>query len=468
MPEAYDGCLEFLYGRLNYERLGMPSRSGLKELRLDRIRWLLKRLGDPQKQYGIIHLAGTKGKGSTAALIASVLKTGGHRVGLFTSPHLHRFEERFTIDGEAIASDELVLLVEMIKPLVAESDARLANRSDRGLTFFEITTAMGLLYFARSGCRVVVLEVGMGGRLDSTNAIRPIVSVITSISLDHTRQLGNTLGQIATEKAGIIKRGRPVVSGVLEPEPREAIRWVARQRKSRLREIDIDFKLNYQPPILPLERPTNGEALVRTWRSERGTLRLPLPLPGEHQAKNVAVAVATLEAIGEIDPSLLMSSATIQEGIRNVRWPARVEIVGTEPWTIIDGAHNVASAAALAETLLTCFPVVPRTLIFSTSRDKDAEGQLEALLPLFDQVVVTQYIENPRAIAPATLAGLVGSLSSLKPVLAADPSTALQSARSVTPQAGLIVVTGSLFLAAEARAQILGIRAVQAFGRLLT
>lgn len=449
MRDDYQESLDFLYGRLNYERLGMPRSSA--ELRLSRMRKLLRCLGDPHEGLRIIHVAGTKGKGSTSAMLAAACSAAGIRTGLFCSPHLHCLEERFTVDGGQASPEELVALTNAVRPAIAEVDAETGARGGRGLTFFEITTAMGLLHFAQRGAEAVVLEVGMGGRLDSTNVIHPCISVITSISFDHTKQLGNTLAAIAREKAGIIKRGRPVVSGVTNPEPRAVIRRIAVQRRSPLREVDVDFSFRYSPPRPPLTRPTAGHVDVKTWRTDWGTL--DVPLFGAHQAANAAVALATLDALAE--EGVVISRDAVARGFANLRWPARVEVLGERPWLIIDGAHNVASAEALAETVRTCFPPAPRTLVFGTTRDKDLRGQLRALLPAFDALITTRYIENPRSVSPAEVAEAIRALDGRTALISTDPAEALAIARRETPPEGLICVTGSLFLATEARAIVL-------------
>ncbi len=449
MPPDYLACLEFLYGRLNFERTGMP-RVGSNELRLGRMRRLLRLLGDPQDALRIIHVAGTKGKGSTAAMIAAALTASGVRTGLFCSPHLHNLEERFTVDGRAATPEALVGLTEAVRPAVAALDARDrgASWSRRGPTFFEVTAAMGLLHFAGVNAGAVVLEVGLGGRLDSTNVVRPVLSVLTTISLDHTRQLGPTLGAIATEKAGILKRGRPAVSGVTGEEARAVVRRQAALRRAPLREIGVDFGYVYRPPEPPLSAPTAGTVGVRTWRSDWSPVGLPLL--GAHQAHNAAVALAALDVLAE--QGLAVDEAAVSRGFAAMSWPARVEVAGRSPTLVIDGAHNVASAEALAESLRTCFPPSPRTLVFGTTRDKDLRGQLRALLPLFDACVATRYVENPRAVPPEEVAAAVSELSELSPGVAADPASALAEARRRTTTGGLICVTGSLFLAAEARA----------------
>ena len=306
---------------------------------------------------------------------------------------------------------------------------------------------MGLLHFAREGVGPLVLEVGMGGRLDSTNVVRPTVSVVTNISLDHTKQLGSTLGEIAREKAGIFKRGRPAVTGERVAEPLDVIRRIAALRGARLREIDRDFQYEYEPPKPPLSRPMAGKVSVKTWRGDWGTF--DLPLFGAHQAQNVAVALAALDVLGE--SGCEVTRADVARGFSTLRWPARIELLGSSPWLVVDGAHNVAAAEALAQTLESCFPKTARTLIFGTTREKDLRGQLQVLLPGIDRVVVTRYLDTPRSVPPDEVAAMVLELSGRPAIVTKDPASALDEARAVTPGQGLIVVTGSLFLAAEIR-----------------
>jgi dihydrofolate synthase/folylpolyglutamate synthase len=450
MTDAYQSCLDFLFGRLNYERVGMPRNPG--ELRLGRVRRLLRRLGDPQDALTIVHVGGTKGKGSTSAMLAAALGASGRRVGLFCSPHLQRLEERFVVDGREATADELVDLTERVRPIVERLDGGDTRHDDRGLTFFDVTTAMGLLHFAQRGCDAVVLEVGLGGRLDSTNAVRPAVSVITSISLDHTKQLGHTLAAIATEKAGIIKHRTPVVSGVTDESAREVIRRTAAQRQCPGFEIDRDFRFHLHSLPISADSVTRHAVMVQTWRTSWG--EVPLPLLGPHQAANAAVALAALDVLAE-RTALSVSRDDVVGGFSQLRFPARVEVLGRRPFLVVDGAHNVASSEALTETLRTCFPPSSRTLIFGTTREKDAVGQLRPLLPLFDRVIVTRYIENPRSVPPEELQRLVGEINGVHAELCPNPAEALTLARAVTDPDGLICVTGSLFLAAETRAKIL-------------
>jgi len=458
MLDPHQDCLNYLHGRLNYESRGMPN--GLAEFRLGRMRRLLRKLGDPQRGLRIVHVAGTKGKGSTSAMIASALSASGVRTGLYCSPHLHALEERYSIDGHPIEPAELVALANRVREAVEETEAEALDPRARGATFFEITTAMALAHFAERGVGAVVLEVGMGGRLDSTNVVRPLVSIITSIALDHTQQLGDTLGAIAAEKAGILKRGRSAISGVEEDEPRAAIRRVAAARRCRLREIGVDFHYKAFDPTPPLDRPTGCRVAVTTWRTDWGTLEVPLL--GRHQARNAAVALAGLDALAEVDSTLAVDRRAVVQGFSTLRWPARVEVMERAPWLVIDGAHNVASAEALADTLRTCFPKTPRTLIFGTTREKDLEGQLRALLPLFDVRIATRYVRNARAVPPEEIAAAAPAVDGRPMTIAADPAEALEVARRLTGPDGLICVTGSLFLAAETRAIILNQRAAVA------
>jgi dihydrofolate synthase / folylpolyglutamate synthase len=451
MRDDYQDRLDYLYSRLNYERVAMPKIPA--ELRLGRMRRLLRRLGDPQLGLPIIHIAGTKGKGSTGAMLAAALNASGVRTGLYSSPHLHRLEERFCVDGQPAAPLELVGLVDQVRAVVEQLEMDDSHLRHRGSTFFEITTAMGLLHFAQRKVGAVVLEVGLGGRLDSTNVAHPVLSIITSIALDHTRQLGNTLGSIAAEKAGILKRSRPAVTGVCDDEPRRAIRRLAAQRRCPLRELGVDFQFKAIPPRLPLDRPTAGEVEARTWRTDWGTLNLPLL--GPHQAHNAAVALAGLDVLAECEPSLAVGREAVVRGFAKLRWPARVEVLGQAPWLVIDGAHNVASAQALAETLRTCFPDTSRSLIFGTTRDKDLYGQLRALLPLFDILIATRYVENPRAVAPEDIAAAILEIDGREAQITHEPAEALQLAQQQTCPEGLLCVAGSMFLAAEARAIVL-------------
>ncbi|NQU19749.1 MAG: bifunctional folylpolyglutamate synthase/dihydrofolate synthase [Candidatus Nealsonbacteria bacterium] len=449
-----EAALRFLFGRIDYERMtAVPYRQ--QEFKLDRMRELVRRLGSPHEQMPIVHIAGTKGKGSTAAMIAAVLTAAGYRTGTFTSPHLQRIEERLAVDAQPCPSGEFVELVERIAPVVEEMD-RLAVACDppeMGPTYFEITTAAAMLHFAQRKVDVAVLEVGLGGRLDSTNVCMPQVAVITSISFDHTRQLGGTLDLIAREKAGIIKPGVPVVSGVIEDEPRSAIREICHRRGCRLIERGVDFDYDYRAAKDLQRGPACGELDFRyTADGSDATTHFPLALPGPHQAANAAVALATLGELGRIGWDLPQEA--VRTGLSGTVFPARVEVVARRPAIVVDAAHNPASIAALAGTLRESFSVARRLLLFAATQEKDVRRMLQHLLEDFDKVLFTQYLSNPRAMPPEEVASIARELTGRQYDVVADPSDALSQIRRSAGPDDLICITGSFFIAAELRRQL--------------
>jgi dihydrofolate synthase / folylpolyglutamate synthase len=447
-------ALAFLFGRINYERtLSIPY--GKREFRLDRMHRFLERLGNPHEKLKIVHVAGTKGKGSTSAMIAASLSAAGYRTGLYTSPHLDRLEERFVIDGQTCSATEFVELIDEIRPVVEQMDVESCGQpeGDSGPTYFEILTALAFLSFARRSVDAAVIEVGLGGRLDSTNVCRPLVSVITSISFDHTEQLGNTLGKIAAEKAGIIKPGVPVVSGVVDEEPRQVIAEIARERNSRLVQLGVDFKFDYKPARqLDIDGTAkNGNLDFHDLASpDRWQLNsVELGLVGLHQAANAAVALATLAELRS--QGWLLLDAAIRRGLASVRLPARVEIVSCRPTIVIDAAHNVASVQSLLETLDESFAARRRILVFAPTQDKDVRGMLKRLLPRFEQVILTRYSNNPRAMNIAELESLVAEMSPIARSSCPNPAAAVERALQLASPDHLVCITGSFFLAAEAR-----------------
>jgi dihydrofolate synthase/folylpolyglutamate synthase len=450
---TYDAALAFLLDRINYERTGrIPTTA----LRLDRMRELVRRLGDPHLRVPVVHVAGTKGKGSTATMIAAILQAAGYRTGLYTSPHLERIEERFVIDGAACSPQEFVDLTRSVEPVLRELDAEATTADVRMPTFFEITTAMAFVYFAQRPVDIAVLEVGLGGRLDSTNVCQPLLSIITSISLDHTRQLGNTLAAIAREKAGIIKPGVPVISGVVDEEPRQVIEGIAAERGSLLLQYRRDFEAvaRMEPSSALLDGSDivyceGGGDLAATY------LELKVRLPGEHQVSNAATAIAAAELLSR--SGWKIPEPIIGLALANVRCPARIEVVRREPTVVVDTAHNVASIDALCRTLHGS-PAARRILIFASSKDKDVRGMLRLLLPEFDEVVLTRYVNNPRARTPEKLQTLAAEelpgLALATPPkihLAEDPLAAWRLAQQLAGADGLVCITGSFFLAAELR-----------------
>jgi dihydrofolate synthase/folylpolyglutamate synthase len=454
----HEAALAFLYGRIDYERATAVAY-GERAYKLDRMHDLLARLGNPQAGMPIVHVAGTKGKGSTAAMSAAVLTAAGYKTGLFSSPHLDRIEERMAVDGRACPPAEFAALVDVLRPIVADMDAAAAHvgGAEIGPTYFELTTALAFLHFAREGVDAAVLEVGMGGRLDSTNVCRPAVSVITSISYDHMRQLGNTLSAIAREKAGIIKPGVPVVSGVCNDEPRRVIEEVSRQQGARLVELGVDFDVAYRPPMHLDERAAHGEIDYRYHHAghERRLNGVSLGLLGRHQAANAAVALAALEEL--MQQGWRIDESAIRRGLAELRWPARVEIVGRQPTVVIDAAHNVASVAALMETLAESITARRRILVFATTKEKDARGMLDLVLPRFDRVIFTRYTNNPRSVPPEELYDLAQELADANDrlqtecTIAVDPTAAWSEVHELAERNDLVCITGSFFIAAQLR-----------------
>ncbi|NLS94699.1 MAG: bifunctional folylpolyglutamate synthase/dihydrofolate synthase [Planctomycetaceae bacterium] len=453
-------AIRYLYGRINYERLpSIPYHD--RTFKLDRMHELLDRLGNPDRTMKIVHVAGTKGKGSTSVMIGSILRAAGRRVGLFTSPHLERIEERMVVDGIECPAEEFVDLLDTLVPIIEAMDRErepIDGQPD-GPTYFEITTAMALLHFLRCRADTAVLEVGLGGRLDSTNVCRPEVSVITSISFDHMQQLGGTLELIAREKAGIVKPGVPLVSGATAREPREAIREVCLAQGSRIMELGIDFDVEYRAPR-ELDRDDAPGEIDFVDRSDSEVCRrdaVSLGLVGRHQACNAAVALAT---IGELRrQGWQISDEAVRAGLAAARCPVRVEVVSRRPAVIVDAAHNAASIEALVATLEESFAPRRTILVFGTTQEKDVRGMLETLLPRFDEVLLTRYQHNPRAIPPQELAELAGRLTGRACRVCSRPDEAWQVARGLAADDDLICITGSFYLATEMRQ--LAIRSIE-------
>jgi dihydrofolate synthase/folylpolyglutamate synthase len=468
MPEttlsstAYQDALDFLFSRIDYERATVIAYDR-REFRLDRMRELLCRLDNPHEAFPIVHVAGTKGKGSTAAMIAAVLAAAGYRTGLYSSPHLERVEERMAVDGCPCAPADFIELVARVRPIVESMDDRAEQSNSAGRpTYFEVTTAMALVEFARRRVDAAVVEVGLGGRLDSTNVCQPAVSVITSISFDHMKQLGNSLASIAREKAGIIKPGVPVVSGVTDREPRCVITETARERRCALAQLGEHFDLSYTAPQNLQANASRGRMsfVSRIPGQEHFYEDLELGLVGRHQATNSAVALATLaqlRARGWVVPE-----GAVREGLAAVCLPARVEVVARRPVVIVDAAHNEASVASLLDTLEESFSAQRRWLIFATTQDKPVREMLAQLLPRFEGVVLTRYLNNPRFVpveelgslaaqVAAELNGAAGKRGANWLHCCASPTEAWHYARTLASPDDLICVTGSFFLAAEMR-----------------
>lgn len=430
----YQATLEYLYSFVDYSLT--HNLSNLPEKwDLERMRQFLKPLGNPQQAYPVIHVAGTKGKGSVCAMCASALQAAGYKVGLYTSPHMQDYAERIQLNGEPIPHSALVDLV---------AELRHALEQTKQLTTFEITTALAFLYFAQQGATAVVAEVGLGGRLDATNVVQPLVSAITSISYDHTQVLGNTLEEIATEKAGIIKPGVPVVIAPQKEPARLVFERIAAERGAPLLEVGRDYQ--FSGIMTSLE----GQSLA-VWPvtgEEAGEpVKLTIPLLGAHQLENAATAFAALDVVQS--RGLSLDKSAIQQGFASVDWPGRFEVLRKDPPLVIDSAHNRDSALRLRQTLETYFPGWPVVLIFGCSEDKDIAGMLAELAPLVSQVIFTRSY-HPRAIEPAKLLEMVAGYGVPAQVVP-EVEDALNEALHYAGGERLVLATGSLFVAAGVR-----------------
>jgi len=432
----YNKALDYLYSFVDYS-LKHSSELAKAEFNLDRMFALMDVLGNPQSKYPIIHVAGTKGKGSVSALCASALQAGGYTVGLYTSPHLLDYCERIQINGEPISYGLMVELIEEIKPAVAKIPK---------LTTFEITTALGFLAFAKNNVNAAVIEVGLGGRLDATNIVTPEVSVITSLSYDHTAVLGNTLTLIAGEKAGIIKRGIPVVSSPQMDEALKVLERVTNKASSDFILVGKDVKFEC------IESSLDGQRMQLSILSEQirgavsgrsSSVELVIPLLGNHQVENTATAYTVLKA-----SEIPISDEAIQKGFSQVRWRARFEVARREPPVIFDSAHNQDSFAKLRETLEEYFPGKMVYLIFGASEDKNIPGMFAELKPKIKKLIVTR-ANHPRALEAEKIIELADQ-AGVESEAVSPVESALARALELSSKDGSIVLSaGSMFVTAE-------------------
>ncbi len=404
-------------------------RFGIK-LELDVISGILNSLGQPQNQFKSIHIAGTNGKGSIAASLAAILQHAGYRVGLFTSPHLVRFNERIQVNGHQITNDHLV------EAYMAVTGA---HRGPRDATFFEITAAMALYQFAREKVDLAVIETGLGGRLDATNIIMPLVSVISNISIEHRQYLGNTLAEIAAEKAGIIKPKIPVVTAVRQPKAITVIEKKAKERSAPCYRLGHAFRIR---------RGKNGQfnyyGLDTVWRN------LKTNLAGDQQPENAALALAACELLTRQD--IPVRETDIRIGLQQIHWPARLEVVSTDPYILFDGAHNLAAARKLALFLGNELKNRRMTLVIGILDDKPYRAMLAMLAPLANHLIVTRPTID-RALPPEKLAQ---AASEYAPKITAKPTVAaaLQHALETIDKGDAVVVAGSLYVVGEAMAYL--------------
>jgi dihydrofolate synthase/folylpolyglutamate synthase len=435
VDDKYQQTLDYLFSFVDFS-LQHTYLYSPEKFNLERMRVFVHALGDPQTKFPSIHIAGTKGKGSVAALCASALQAGGYKVGLYTSPHLDDYAERIQINGQPIPHADLISRVEELKPLI---------ESIPELTTFEITTGLAFDYFARENVNAAVIEVGLGGRLDATNVITPLVTVITSISYDHTQLLGDTLAKIAFEKAGIIKPGIPVVVFPQVDEVGQVLTEVALERGARLLQVGQDFQVE------TLQHSLDGQTM-RVWAKPPAgqpaqDVLLEIPLLGQHQVNNAATAYVAL--ITAAQHGLDIDESAIREGFARVDWPGRFEILQRNPPVIIDCAHNRDSALKLRQTLAQYFPGWPVVLLFGASEDKDIQGMFAELLPLTRQMIAVKSF-HPRAIDPGVLKDLAQPYN-IEIQIIPEVVEAFTEAQRTAGTEALILVTGSIFVAAAVR-----------------
>jgi dihydrofolate synthase/folylpolyglutamate synthase len=420
--------------------------------------YFLQELGNPHLAAPVLHVAGTKGKGSVSWFLAEALRRSGLSVGLYTSPHLVHLEERFVMDGQPCSPFELAEQVELLKK-AAEATSRTSHGCP---TFFEMTTALAWLLFATRKSDVNVIEVGLGGRLDSTNVCQSTLAIITSISFDHQQQLGNTISLIAAEKAGIIKKNVPVISGARHPDARSVIRAKCVETNRPLWELGVDFECTTQPkkmgPAISIDPRSNCASQMdfnpMSARIPATQMRnLALRMPGKQQADNAAIAIAAWQRLQSDGWSLPQNGMV--DALANTQLCCRIEVVSTNPTTVIDSSHNVASITALISSLTDHFSPAKKTIIFACSKDKDYTCMLDQILDYADRLIVTQFQNNPRVVPVERLEEIANAKRIHHPqveILSAPSSQiAIDHATRSAIDNELICITGSFFLASETR-----------------
>ena len=409
----YSNALTYLYG---LEKLGMVFG-------LDNIKWILSVIGNPHESLKAVHIGGTNGKGSVAAMLSHILKAAGYRVGKYTSPHLVSFTERITINEERITEAEVTDLVAYIRQTVDGLDPK------RTFTFFDFTTALAFEYFRKNNVDIAMIEVGLGGRLDSTNVISPLVSVITNVASDHMDYLGEDIAHITREKAGIIKEGVPVVTG-------------AQELAGRI--IEETGKIN-NSPVYVMGRDFSYEKKGTQTMSYSGlSIKLNdvfINLKGDYQLSNGAIALCAAELLSML--GFGMGQREVYDGLSRVTWPGRLEIIKEKPTILLDGAHNVDGIKTLVSFLKSQFSDRRRLLIFGVMKDKEYEKMLDELLPFVDEVIFTSSA-NERALLPESMKGFAS-----KAIVADNPAWALKKAKSISNKNDVIIITGSLYLVGE-------------------
>nr|WP_263325544.1 folylpolyglutamate synthase/dihydrofolate synthase family protein [Neobacillus sp. Marseille-Q6967] len=426
MFNTYEEALEWIHARL---RLGI--KPGLK-----RMEWMMEKLGHPETKMKTVHIGGTNGKGSTVTFLRSILEAGGYTVGTFTSPYIEQFNERISVNGVPIRDEEIVELTNIIRPLADELEATELG----GPTEFEVITAMSFYYFANMNQTDIVLyEVGLGGRFDSTNIIRPLASIITNIGLDHTNILGHTHEEIAFEKAGIIKEHTPIFTAVKYPGALQVIENQADKMQAPI------FRLNYEFNIEMHQSIAKGEIFTLTTidASHEG---LEIRMMGQHQTENAALAVMAARYLNQTDDYTL-SFETIEQGLKKAYWPGRLEIISEHPLVIIDGAHNDEGINALVQALTSRYEDKSIHIVFAALKDKKLDQMISQLDQIADQISFVEF-DFPRAAAAVDLYTISKSRNK---TMAADWKNYLKEAVQTVDTSSILVVTGSLYFISEAK-----------------
>lgn len=438
--ENYTSALRYLSGLTNVENT-RPRRLSPDVFKLDRMGALLKKLGDPQNQFRSVHVAGTKGKGSTCAMLETTLRSCGYTVGLYTSPHLIDVRERIQINGQQIPHAAFTTALQQVAEAAAKLPAKLGE-----VTYFESLTAMAFLRFAEQAVDLAVIETGLGGRLDSTNVITPEVSVITAIGLDHTQILGTTVESIAREKAGIIKAGVPVVTIEQVPGAAAVLAEVAAAQGSELRVLGKEIEFSYRFEASPKLGPHTCVCLSTPRVAFE---HVSVPLPGEHQALNCGLALAAIDALRE--RGFKLAETAMIESLEGITLPGRMELISTSPRVLIDGAHNPDSIRALMRSIGAHVPYDSMVVIFGCAEDKDVDGLLREVSLGADKVIFTKARGSVRAVDGEELSRRFTELSGRMSQHAATYAEALETAVQAVGREDLICVTGSFVLSGEAK-----------------
>ncbi len=434
---TYTTALKWLYQHTDFERMRLV-RYNSTTFSLERMRRLLKALGNPDKQLSCVHIAGTKGKGSTCAMLDSMLRACGYTVGLFSSPHLVDIRERIQINGQMIAQPELTEYFKQIR-------SKLSRMSDKP-TFFEILTAAAICHFAEQAVDIAVFETGLGGRLDATNVLNPVVSGITHISLDHTNILGKDVETIAAEKAGIFKKNIPALSVEQEPGITKVLKDVAEQNGTPLEFTGSDIEFSYR---FEANRELGPHTRVCITTDGTHYEHLPVPLQGEHQASNCGLALAILDKLRTA--GFETPEQQVIEGLADTELPGRMELAWHEPRILLDGAHNATSITALIRAIGAHIPYDSLVVIFGCAGDKDVAGMLREVNLGADKVIFTRAKSNPRALEPTDLAQQFSADSDKMAQTAPNLGEALNLAARAVTREDLICVTGSFYLVGEAK-----------------